>query len=37
MLARAGARHAIVETGGDWLGPLIEVVNRGVQRRLARP
>ena len=24
MLARAGARHAVVETGGDWIGPLIQ-------------
>ncbi|MFP5451836.1 MAG: DUF58 domain-containing protein [Thermoleophilia bacterium] len=37
MLARAGARHAIAETGGDWVGPLIEVMNRGAERRLARP
>ncbi len=36
MLARAGARHAIVETGGDWVTPLIEVISRSRLRRMAR-
>lgn len=37
MLARAGARHAVVETGGDWVGPLIQVIARATRRRMARP
>ena len=37
MLARAGARHAVVETGGDWIGPLVRVIARRTQARRARP
>lgn len=37
MLARAGARHAVVETGGDWVGPLMQVISRATRRRMARP
>lgn len=33
---RAGARHAVVETGGDWTLPLIEVLSRTPSRRAAR-
>lgn len=36
MLARAGARHAVVDTGSDWVGPLIEVLSRTPSRRLVR-
>ncbi len=36
MLARAGARHAVVETGGDWIGPLIQVIARSTRRRMVR-
>ncbi|HMM49233.1 MAG TPA: hypothetical protein PKE32_06430, partial [Miltoncostaeaceae bacterium] len=31
-LARAGARHAVVETGGDWVGALVEVLGRERRR-----
>ncbi|MEQ8834732.1 MAG: DUF58 domain-containing protein [Miltoncostaeaceae bacterium] len=36
MLARAGARHAAVETGADWVAPLIEVLARTPSRRVVR-
>jgi uncharacterized protein (DUF58 family) len=33
LLARAGARHAIVSTGEDWLLPLARTLDRPVRRR----
>lgn len=33
LLARAGARHVVVETGGDWVAPLARVLGRPVHRR----
>ncbi|WP_217914495.1 DUF58 domain-containing protein [Miltoncostaea marina] len=35
MLARAGARHVIVETGDDWLLPLARGLARPARRRAA--
>jgi hypothetical protein len=35
MLARAGARHAIVETGRDWVLPLARSLGRPPNRRRA--
>ena len=35
MLARAGARHVVVETGTDWLPGLARALARPVRRRAA--
>jgi hypothetical protein len=35
MLARAGARHVIAETGADWVLPLARSLGRPVHRRRA--
>ena len=33
LLARAGARHLVVETGADWVAPLARVLARPLRRR----
>ncbi|HSI29921.1 MAG TPA: hypothetical protein VK951_01215 [Miltoncostaeaceae bacterium] len=35
LLARAGARHVIAETGRDWVLPLARSLGRPVRRRRA--
>jgi uncharacterized protein (DUF58 family) len=35
LLARAGARHVIAETGGDWVLPLARSLGRPLRRRRA--
>ncbi len=37
MLARAGARHVVVETGADWVLPLARSLGRPVGRRRTVP
>ena len=37
MLARAGARHVVIETGADWVLPLARSLGRPVARRRTVP